>query len=181
MLRTAPPPRDPYRLSASLAALNPPTERFPVRDPSDMLRAFVGGCDKHGRYHGDPHIMRLLFWWQDTPVPIVQAWRDQLVEWGDLELRPDAINCYSPDGEPFDVAYLVDRRRFRRFRARRPIPADVRRLIYERDDYRCVTCGTADRLTLDHIHPWSRGGEDHPDNLQTLCQPCNSAKGARVS
>ena len=33
-------------------------------------------------------------------------------------------------------------------------------------------------LTVDHKHPQSKGGTDHPDNLQLLCQACNSAKGA---
>ena len=32
----------------------------------------------------------------------------------------------------------------------------------------------------DAIHPYSLGGEDTFDNLQTLCRPCNSRKGARV-
>ena len=32
-------------------------------------------------------------------------------------------------------------------------------------------------LTVDHIVPQSRGGTDHPKNLQLLCQACNSTKG----
>ena len=32
-------------------------------------------------------------------------------------------------------------------------------------------------LTVDHEHPQSKGGTDHPDNLQLLCQACNSTKG----
>ena len=32
-------------------------------------------------------------------------------------------------------------------------------------------------LTVDHIKPQSKGGTDHPDNLQLLCQACNSTKG----
>ena len=31
-------------------------------------------------------------------------------------------------------------------------------------------------LTVDHIVPQSRGGTDHPNNLQLLCQACNSTK-----
>jgi 5-methylcytosine-specific restriction endonuclease McrA len=32
-------------------------------------------------------------------------------------------------------------------------------------------------MTQDHKHPKSRGGRNTIDNLQTMCQPCNSAKG----
>lgn len=56
----------------------------------------------------------------------------------------------------------------------------IRERVYERDGYRCVRCGSADDLTLDHIIPWSKNGADKVSNLQTLCGPCNSGKGARV-
>ena len=32
-------------------------------------------------------------------------------------------------------------------------------------------------LTVDHKHPQSKGGTDHPNNLQLLCAACNSSKG----
>lgn len=64
--------------------------------------------------------------------------------------------------------------------ARRHIPASVRQEVYERDGFRCVECSATERLSLDHIHPYSLGGTDDLDNLQTLCKPCNSRKGARV-
>ena len=35
-------------------------------------------------------------------------------------------------------------------------------------------------FTVDHIIPRSRGGTDHPDNLQLLCAACNSLKGNRT-
>lgn len=66
-----------------------------------------------------------------------------------------------------------------KLRYRAKISQPVRRLVFERDGYRCVTCGTSDDLTLDHIVPWSLGGSDTPDNLQTLCRVCNSRKGTR--
>jgi 5-methylcytosine-specific restriction endonuclease McrA len=45
----------------------------------------------------------------------------------------------------------------------------------------CAYCG--DRLQawrhLDHIHPVSRGGEEHPDNWTAACNKCNASKCAR--
>jgi len=63
---------------------------------------------------------------------------------------------------------------------RAPIPDELRALVYERDEYRCVICGATADLTLDHIYPWSLGGPDTEENLRTLCRRHNSQKGARV-
>jgi len=169
---------DPYRLSEILAALPMPTEQFPVKTESDLLRAFVAGCDSQGRYYASPALLRRLIWWADVPASRVEVWRDELVDRGDLRVSADAINCYSDTA--FDVAYLVRPRDFQRFQARRKISPEVREQVYRRDKYRCVTCSSRERLTLDHIHPWSLNGPDDPENLQTMCQPCNSRKGARV-
>lgn len=63
---------------------------------------------------------------------------------------------------------------------RAAIPADVRAHVFDRDQHSCRRCGATEDLTLDHIHPWSIGGADAPDNLRVLCRPCNSRKGDRV-
>lgn len=63
---------------------------------------------------------------------------------------------------------------------RAPIPEAVRLRVFARSGNRCVRCGTTEELALDHIYPWSLGGPDDEDNLQALCTPCNSTKGAKV-
>lgn len=65
-------------------------------------------------------------------------------------------------------------------RGRRHISDVLRMAVYERDGFTCLHCGGTENLSLDHIHPYSRGGEDTIENLQTLCRSCNSRKGARV-
>lgn len=62
---------------------------------------------------------------------------------------------------------------------KQPIPRAVAKQVFERDAYRCVRCASWTDLTVDHIHPESKGGPLTLDNLQTLCRSCNSAKGDR--
>jgi hypothetical protein len=64
---------------------------------------------------------------------------------------------------------------------RTPIPEEIKTFVFERDGHACLRCGATEDLTLDHVHPWSIGGADTPDNLQVLCRPCNSSKGDRVA
>ena len=66
---------------------------------------------------------------------------------------------------------------------RKAFSAKERFDILERDGFRCKVCGaTADdgvKLHVDHIKPVSKGGDNHPSNLQTLCEECNLGKGDR--
>lgn len=64
--------------------------------------------------------------------------------------------------------------------SRPPIPKALRQAVYERDHYTCQQCGATKHLSLDHIWPYSKGGPDTMENLQTLCRSCNSRKGART-
>ena len=55
-----------------------------------------------------------------------------------------------------------------------------RRIILERDGYKCVTCGRGRKdgvdLQVDHIKPRDLGGEATIDNGQTLCAEHNLRK-----
>lgn len=56
-----------------------------------------------------------------------------------------------------------------------------RKNILRRDALRCQYCGRTDLpLTIDHILPRSRGGEDSWENLITACRRCNTKKGNRT-
>jgi 5-methylcytosine-specific restriction endonuclease McrA len=57
----------------------------------------------------------------------------------------------------------------------------TRRNILHRDTHSCQYCGaTGDELTLDHVLPRSRGGEDSWENIVTACVRCNVRKGNRT-
>ncbi|QBC87855.1 HNH endonuclease [Mycobacterium avium subsp. hominissuis] len=70
------------------------------------------------------------------------------------------------------VRFNVIRTRFTEDRA--PISTHLRTLVYKRDNFACVWCGSCTRLELDHVVPWSAGGSDTIDNLRTLCHDCNA-------
>jgi 5-methylcytosine-specific restriction endonuclease McrA len=62
------------------------------------------------------------------------------------------------------------------------IRPEKRLAIYLRDGLACVYCGSGcerDRLTLDHLTPYSKSGSNDPSNLVTCCLTCNSTRGAK--
>lgn len=55
-----------------------------------------------------------------------------------------------------------------------------RAMIYKRDGHKCQYCGSTKNLTIDHIIPRSRGGEDTWENLVVACMPCNTRKSDKL-
>jgi len=64
----------------------------------------------------------------------------------------------------------------------RDINLRLRFKVMQRDNFKCCACGASPakdpsvELHIDHIIPWSKGGETVIDNLQTLCSKCNFGK-----
>ena len=56
-----------------------------------------------------------------------------------------------------------------------------RAAIYERDEHRCVWCGSTEELTVDHLEPRSLGGTNDITNLATACMRHNRERGNRSS
>ncbi|MBU1215618.1 MAG: HNH endonuclease [Gammaproteobacteria bacterium] len=54
--------------------------------------------------------------------------------------------------------------------------------VLSRDNFVCKQCGASPaknpevELHVDHVFPWSKGGETTIENLQTLCSSCNLGK-----
>lgn len=44
----------------------------------------------------------------------------------------------------------------------------------------CAYCGSRDRIEVDHVIPFARGGKTVPENLVAACLPCNRSKGSKT-
>jgi hypothetical protein len=58
-----------------------------------------------------------------------------------------------------------------------------REILYARDRYLCAYCAEefhAFKLTIDHVHPQSRGGKNVWTNCVTACKVCNHKKADRT-
>jgi hypothetical protein len=67
-------------------------------------------------------------------------------------------------------------------RTSRNINLKLRFTVLQLDNFRCRSCGASPaknpevELHVDHVIPWSKGGETEINNLQTLCSKCNLGK-----
>lgn len=97
------------------------------------------------------------FWWV--------GWSDEAPK---SELRAD-LNL------PMTQIHESERKRFK-------ASPDQLHLMASRQQFCCVTCGLEEHggWHADHIIPRSKGGADTEENMQAICGPCNSRKGAKL-
>lgn len=50
-------------------------------------------------------------------------------------------------------------------------------LIKEKWNFECAYCGSNENLTIDHIIPQAKGGNDFTPNVVCCCESCNKDKG----
>lgn len=100
----------------------------------------------------------------------------QFVEW------VNADDAAEPD-EPRIQKETARNARAQARRSKREFSERLRFRILVRDGFRCGACGASPlenrgtELHVDHIVPWSKGGETVPENLATKCSRCNLGKG----
>ena len=89
----------------------------------------------------------------------------------------------SRDDEGFHLQQEV---RPNRKRTSRDPTLRLRYRVLVRDHFKCCLCGANPAviagvtLQVDHVVPWSKGGETVLDNLQTTCNVCNLGKSDLV-
>ena len=99
------------------------------------------------------------------------------------EKEAEKTNEYNANGEklPSDINQCVEINE-QTHRTKRNINLRLRFLVMKRDNFKCSMCGRSPATTaglelhIDHIIPWSKGGETIIDNLHTLCSDCNLGK-----
>ncbi len=66
-------------------------------------------------------------------------------------------------------------------RQRDYISPELRQAVLDRDNNTCQYCGkTGEKMYLDHIYPFSKGGETTLNNLCCACRRCNGKKNNLV-
>jgi 5-methylcytosine-specific restriction endonuclease McrA len=61
---------------------------------------------------------------------------------------------------------------------------NIREAVLQRDNYKCLECGTPCRSAeadVHHLLPRSAGGTDEPSNLITLCDGCHAAHHPKLA
>ncbi len=112
------------------------------------------------------------------------SWRNALEAFVEYINSEDAIiNCTSSNNTKEQIYEHTDTDDFPLYhKTKREINLRMRFCVLERDNFKCCACGAspakdpAVKLHVDHIIPWSKGGETVINNLQTLCSKCNLGK-----
>ncbi|TAK06125.1 HNH endonuclease [bacterium] len=63
---------------------------------------------------------------------------------------------------------------------REQIPESVRLFVWQRDEGKCVKCGSRESLEFDHVISVALGGSNTERNIQLLCERCNREKGKNL-
>jgi len=130
--------------------------------------------------------------WQKNDTPPTQKVFKQYLEYMDSSYSVHAVNRHFGGWEnlrrriiDWDKGDINEKQLIAKHEptrgARKTISVKLRRTIFERDNYTCKLCGQSPSknhisLEVDHIVPYSLTQDNSPENLQTLCEACNSAK-----
>ena len=143
---------------------NPEKSRATVRKYYEKNREFVNECGRVWR-RSNPEKARASQrnWKQSNKDRVSQAARDRWLK------NPEQKLAWN------------QARRARKKEVGGSYTAAEWKELLEHYGHRCLCCGRSDvALTVDHIVPITKGGRNDIDNIQPLCQGCNSRKSNKT-
>ncbi len=111
--------------------------------------------------------------WKKAIILLFKQKAETIEEYGDFFIHSQRVTLSVP--AVIRLYYYVNIRRFQNLRF-------SKENIFYRDNYTCVYCGyqfPKNQLTLDHVIPFSKGGQKTWANIVTACHTCNNKKGDR--
>ena len=158
---------------------------YPTQKPVELLKRIINGSTSEKDMVLDPFCGCAT-----TCVAAEQLGR----QWIGIDVSPRAFDLVKPrlNKEVADGEDLLKRANAITYREDIPVRTDlvtspikknqVRQFLYGKQKGLCTGCDTLfpfQNLTIDHILPKNKGGQDNPENMQLLCGFCNSIKGDR--
>lgn len=163
-------------------ALNPMAiERtgYPTQKPLALLERIIQASSNIGNILLDPFC--------GCATSLVAADRLQR-QWAGIDLSPLAVNLVNERiikdrGQLWGKVIVPDQPPIRTDLGKLPNYRTHRHRLYGQQEGICIGCNTHFPfrvMEVDHKLPLSKGGTDHPDNLQLLCSHCNRSKGNKT-
>ena len=151
---------------------------YPTQKPLALLERIIAASSNPGDMVLDPFC--------GCATALVAADRLQR-EWAGIDLSPLAIKLVderiAEDRGLWGGATAMTAPPVRTDLGDLPNYRTHRHRLYGEQEGVCAGCETHFPfrvMDVDHILPRSRGGTDHPDNLQLLCSGCNRSKGGKT-
>ncbi len=151
---------------------------YPTQKPLALLDRIIKASSNEGDLVLDPFC--------GCATTLVAADRLQR-DWAGIDLSPLAIKLVNEriadDRGLWGGAIALDGPPARTDLGKLPSYRTHRHRLYGEQEGICTGCETHfpfKVMEVDHILPRSKGGTDHPDNLQLLCSHCNRSKGDRT-
>lgn len=110
--------------------------------------------------------------------------REEALQFNTVEEAVEYIHYAPSKTEGFYVCDFGDIKRIiykNSYQKRKHYSKTQRKMVYEKGNGRCQLCGREillSQMTLDHIKPLAKGGEESIENLQCSCKQCNMFKGS---
>ena len=168
-----------------IQALNPSAKErlgYPTQKPLKLLDRIIKASSNNGDVVLDP------FCGCATTCIAAEALNRQ---WVGIDISPMAVNLLETRmKENYElelggklVRSQINHRTDIPVRDAPPRSRNIKHILFGQQEGLCKGCKTAfpfSNFTLDHIVPKAKGGPDTDDNLQLLCNYCNSVKGTRT-